>query len=375
MVTGPSSRASDATSCVPLIQPGHQDITLFFEGDRLYESMLVDIAAARASIRLESYIFASDEIGWRFAEALAERAAVGVNVRLHLDAAGFLSWGSGKLKSWMRNQGVKIRVFHRWQWRHPWRYNQRNHRKLLVIDDNKLYMGGFNIHRESSRNVFGAARWRDTHLCLNGTFAQLAGTLFDDFWKGKRRELPIEKHAVSILVPNFNRSCKQVLKCLYTDSFRRAQRSITLTTPYFVPDRHTQKNLQAAAQRGVDVRLLVPRKNDQRLVQWASRAAYAQLLDAGVRVYEYLPRMLHAKTAVVDGAWATVGTANLDYRSLFVNHEIILVTRAPSFCERLDAQFRTDLEESEEICTRQWTKRPWSAHMAELIGWLARRWL
>ena len=136
-----------------------------------------------------------------------------------------------------------------------------------------------------------------------------------------------------------------------------------------------QKNLQAAAQRGIDVQLLVPRKNDQPLEQWASRAAYAKLLDAGVRIYEYLPRMLHAKTAVVDGRWAIVGTSNLDYRSLFVNHEINLTTMDLSLCKQLNEQFKVDLEESKEICTRQWSKRRWRAHIAELIGWLARRWL
>jgi len=110
-------------------------------------------------------------------------------------------------------------------------------------------------------------------------------------------------------------------------------------------------------------------------VQWASRAAYAQLLDAGVRIYEYLPRMLHSKTAVVDSSWAIIGTANLDYRSLFVNHEINITTQNPVLCNQLDAQFEIDLEQSEEICTRQWARRPWSSHMEELIGWLARRWL
>ncbi len=346
---------------------------LYFEGDELYESMLADIAAANTSIRMESYIFGNDEIGWRFAKALAERAAAGVNVRLHLDAAGFLSWGSGKLKSWLRKEGIRTRVFHRWRWRDPWRYNQRNHRKLLIIDDAKLYLGGFNVHRESSRDVYGVERWRDTHLFMGDKIAHLAGKLFDDFWKGKRRQLPKNEDAVNILVPNFDRGCKQVLKCLYNDNFQRARRSINLTTPYFVPDYPTQKRLQTAARRGVDVRLLVPRKNDQRLVQWASRAAYANLLNAGVRVYEYLPRMLHAKTAVIDENWATVGTSNLDYRSFFVNHEINLVSQDPLFCNQLDEQFKNDLEQSEEIRPGKWAKRPWSAHIAEFIGWLARR--
>ncbi len=366
---------NQASACVPPLQAGRRSFVLFVEGDELYEAMLADIAAARTCIRMESYIFAADEIGWRFARALAERAAAGIQVRLHLDAAGFLLWGNRQLKTWLRSQGIRLRLFHRWRWRDPLRYNRRNHRKLLVVDEAAVYVGGFNIHRESSRVAFGTERWRDTHVRLGDAAARTATRLFDDFWNGRRRQSTPEQGAVNVLVPNVNRTCRQALRCLYTDSFRGAHRSIYLTTPYFVPDHRSQRDLREAARRGVDVRLLVPRKSDHLLVQWAVRAAYAKLLDAGVCIYEYLPRMLHAKTAVVDGTWATVGTANLDYRSLFMNHEINLVSRDPLLCQRLEAQFLVDLEEAEQIIGRQWARRPWSQHVMEVIGWLARRWL
>ncbi|GMQ87491.1 MAG: phospholipase D-like domain-containing protein [Gammaproteobacteria bacterium] len=362
-------------TCVPPLQAGHRSFTLFVEGDELYEAMLADIAMARARIRMESYVLAADEIGWRFARALAERATAGVEVRLHLDAMGFLLWGNRKLKTWLRDQGIRLRLFHRWRWREPLRYNRRHHRKLLVVDEAVVYVGGFNIHRESSRFAFGAERWRDTHVRLGGAVARSATRLFDDFWNGRRRRPITEQGTVNVLVPNVNRTCRQALHCLYADSFRSAHRSIYLTTPYFVPDHRSQRQLRQAAQRGVDVRLLVPRKSDNLLVQWAARAAYAKLLDAGVCIYEYLPRMLHAKTAVVDGTWGTVGTANLDYRSFFMNHEINLVSRDPRLCQRLEAQFMVDLDEAEQIIGRQWARRPWSQHVVEVIGWLARRWL
>ncbi len=367
--------ATNDDTCVPRAQSGDSEFTLYFEGDELYAAMLSAIARANTSICLESYIFASDEIGWRFARALAARAEAGVEVKLHLDAAGFLVWGSTKLNAWLHSKPIQIRIFHRWRWRDPIRYNQRNHRKLLIIDNARLYMGGFNIHRESSYRISGEARWRDTHLCLTGAIVQPGRILFDDFWKGKRRRWPIDEQGVNTLLPNFNSRCRQVLKCIYSSHFAHAQHTINLTTPYFVPDFHTQKNLQRAARRGVNVRLLVPRKNDQILVQWASRAAYAKLLDAGVHIYEYLPRMLHAKTTMIDGTWAMIGTANLDYRSLFVNHEIILTTGDQALCGQLNEQFNKDLEDSEEIRLDQWANRPWKAHIAELIGWLARRWL
>ncbi|GMT39890.1 MAG: cardiolipin synthase B [bacterium] len=367
--------ADQAHACVPPLQAGHRSFVLFVEGDELYEAMLADIAAAHTCILMESYIFAADEIGWRFARALAERAAAGIQVRLHLDAAGFLFWGNRKLKTWLRSQGIRLRLFHRWRWRDPLRYNRRNHRKLLVVDDATVYVGGFNIHRESSRIAFGAERWRDTHVRLGDAVAHSAARQFDDFWNGRRRHSIAEQGAVNVLVPNVNRTCRQALHCLFADSFGNAHRLIYLTTPYFVPDHHSQMKLREAAQRGVDVRLLVPHKSDHLLVQWAARAAYAKLLDAGVSIYEFLPRMLHSKTVVVDSIWAMVGTANLDYRSLFINHEINLVSRDPLLCQSLEAQFLLDLEEAEQIMGHQWALRPWSEHVVEVIGWLARRWL
>jgi cardiolipin synthase len=123
------------------------------------------------------------------------------------------------------------------------------------------------------------------------------------------------------------------------------------------------------------VRLLLPGKNDVWLAQWASQAAYAELLFAGVRIYEYLPRVLHAKTAVVDGTWATLGTANLDYRSLFINYEVNLVSRDIHLCRALYDCFMDDLSYAEEITKRDWAKRPWNRHVSESIGWMARRWL
>lgn len=363
-------------ACVPSLTAGSDPLRLFTEGDVLYDAMLASIAAARQTVRLESYIFADDEIGWRFADALVERARSGVDVRLHLDAAGSLFWSSRRLEQHLRRQGVKVRWFHRWNWRRPWRYNCRNHRKLLVVDAREAYLGGFNIHRENSRKVYGEARWRDTHLGLKGILAAQTADLFDAFWNGHwRGGAPQTPVADSVLMSNHSRRARRQLRRLYGEFFKGARRSLYLTTPYFVPDRHTQRNIIYAARRGLDVRLLVPRKNDMRLVRWATQAAYANLLRAGVRIYEYLPRMLHAKTAVSDRTFAIVGTANLDYRSFFVNYELSLFSRDAELSSRLEDQFMKDLEEGEEISPSRWANRGWSGHFSETIGWIARRWL
>lgn len=154
-----------------------------------------------------------------------------------------------------------------------------------------------------------------------------------------------------------------------------AGQRIWLTTPYFVPDFATQSQLTGAAARGVDVRVLVPEKNDVRLVQWAGRAAYSQLMRAGVRIFEYEPRTLHAKTMIIDESWSTIGTANFDYRSFAINYELNLVSWLSELNAELAAIFEQDLSESREIRERPWNSRPLSAQLAEVVGWSARRWL
>jgi cardiolipin synthase len=338
--------------------------------------MLHSIHTAQHSIQLESYIFAYDEIGEAFISALTERAAADVNVRVHLDAAGSMFVRAGHHFQQLRKNSVQLHWFHRWSWRKPFKYNRRNHRKLLVVDNRIAFIGGFNIHSESSKRIIGEQRWRDTHLQLSGKLAAHASKLFSHFWQGDHRWLPpTVTDADSQLIPNSTRHCRYQLRCMLEAMFASAQKSIYLTTPYFVPDRHTQRLLQTAAENGIDVRLLVPRKNDIKLARWAAHAAYDELLSSGVQIYEYLPRMLHSKTIIVDGNYATLGTANLDYRSFFINYELNIFTRDTTICEQLQNLFYTDLTVSEKIHTKKWKRRFWAGRILELIGWLARRWL
>ncbi|HHH35572.1 MAG TPA: cardiolipin synthase B [Gammaproteobacteria bacterium] len=361
--------------CVPRVEPGHEPFRLYTEGDELYADMLRSIAGARQRIRMESYIFAPDELGWRFARALARRGEEGLQVRVLMDAAGSLFWRAPELARYLRAHGVKVRWFHRWSWRRPLRYNRRDHRKLLAIDEDHFYLGGFNIHRENSLELYGEQRWRDTHVRLEGELTRHANRLFDRFWKGRKRWMPPRRRRANVLLTNHSGRCRHALQCLYMEIFHRARSRIYVTTPYFVPDHRTQHTLMEAARRGVDVRLLVPRKSDVTLTRWAAQAAYAGLLREGVRIFEYQPRILHAKTAVADGDWATLGTANLDYRSFFLNYELNLVSRDPGLCRGLEAQFLRDLEASVEIMPVEWAQRHWGRHLLEMIGWLARRWL
>lgn len=353
-----------------------QNFVLFTEGDFLYADMLEHIATAQTEILLESYIFADDEIGRRFAEALSRRAQEGVSVLVHLDAAGSLFRASHSLTDTMASNGVQVRWFHRWSWRQPWRYNRRNHRKLLVIDANTAWTGGFNIHRENSLSVYGPRRWRDTHVRFGGILAMQAKELFSDFWlRRKRTQLPHPSADNTLLISNETHGSRRYMNQLFRHVLASAQHSIHLTTPYFVPDNRTQKLLVLAARKGIDVQLLVPEKTDVALARWAARAVYAPLLDAGVKIHEYLPRLLHAKSVVVDGEFSVIGTSNIDYRSFFLNYELNLFTQDVELCRQLETRFIDDLAQSENITPVRWKRRFWGSRLLELTGWLARRWL
>ncbi len=371
-----TERNANAVAALPRDEPGSdvERCRVFAEGDDLYEAMLRDLSRAHKAIRLESYIFAGDEMGWQFAKVLAERARAGVSVRVHVDAAGAMFEGTGKLFGFLRSNGVEARWFNGWRWSNPLRFNRRNHRKLMVVDRECVYVGGFNIHRESSQALVGARRWRDVHVRVSGRLNDHAATLFDELWARRTyRTLPPWDGAYR-LVPNATRACRQVLHCLYLDAIAAAEHSICLTTPYFVPDRRLREALVSASKRGVLIRVIVPATGDNRLVRWAGHALARPMASAGVQFYEYLPRMLHAKVLVIDDAWASLGSANTDYRSFFINCELNLISDSTGLCRQLGSLFREDLLHARELdlfARRRDRIRSW----AEALSRRLKRWL
>lgn len=349
---------------------------IYTEGDELYAAMLDAIRAARFQVSLESYIFAADEVGQRFIAALIDAARRGVVVRVLIDAVGSRNLMPHTELYRLEREGVRTRWFHPWSWRHPARYLRRDHRKLLVVDRGRAYMGGFNIHRESSRRITGELRWRDTHICLVGELAKDAAQSFELMWTPALGLYDGEgDYAGTFLLSTHRRLARRALRVLLIEEFDRAHDHILLTTPYFVPDRFIQRGLRQAAARGVDVHVLVPAMSDVRLAQWAARAVYGSLLHDGVHIHEYLPRILHAKTTVIDGLWATVGTANMDYWSLLSNYELNLLSRDTELIMRLETDFRADLAQACNIELGVWLARGLGDRLVELIGWLARSWL
>ncbi len=367
--------SKNTCNLLPSLKSGNDDIHLFIEGDELFDAMIKAINNAQHQVLMETYIFADDEVGQLFVKALSEKAKSGVQVRLMVDALGSLFQFYSSIGTELESAGVHVQHFQPWNWRKPLRYNRRDHRKLLVIDEEQAFLGGFNIHRQSSLRHYGKERWRDTHTTFNGALARKSADIFNAFWYGNHYQVFQTTTATTALITNHTRRCRRHLSCIYNDLIGSAKQTIYLTTPYFIPNHRIQNALILAAMRGVNVSLLVPHNNDVRLAHWASNAVYARLLASGIKIFEYLPRMLHAKIIVVDQQYAMLGTANLDYRSLFQNYELNLISRDPDFCRQLDLQFRQDLDESKLVCSKHWKKRRWMSRLTEYLGWSIRHWL
>jgi cardiolipin synthase len=347
--------------------------TVFTEGDALYGDMLGSIRNARQSIVMETYIFAPDEVGLRFIDALIERANAGVKVRLHLDTFGSAELLIGSQDSRLSEAGVELKWFNA-LWYLPHRFNRRNHRKLLVVDDETAWLGGFNIHRENSLQVYGEGRWRDTQVRIDGPLAGLAREYFDKLWRGRRRWKPVfNPEAESTLVSNHNWFQRHRLRRLLAHQFHKARERVLLCTPYFMPDNFTRRHMVMAAKRGVRVQLLLPAVSDRPVVQWVARAAYASLMWNGVKIFEYEPRVLHAKIIIIDDTWCTVGSANIDYRSFFINYELNLVSIRKDLIDQLEKNYKDDLSMSREIMPANRQRHSWIQYFYQLIGWVGQR--
>lgn len=353
-----------------------EDYTVFVEGDELYADMLAAIDAARESVFLETYIIEDDHIGGEIAKSLMQAALTGLDVRLHIDGIGSLAFTLSDWPARLREAGVKVKVFNPPRFVRYAILNRRNHRKILVVDQEHAWLGGFNIHDECSFRHFGDLRWRDTHIRVPAYLARDAAVFFENLWANKRRwQAPTGKPGCAMLVSNHNWRQRHELRRALLRRFRQAKQRIWVTTPYFIPDSRTNRELKAAARRGIDVRVLVPYKSDRPIAQWAARAAYAGLLTAGVRIHEYQPRVIHAKTVLIDSHWSTIGTANIDYRSFFVNFEMNLLSESVTLNAKLAADYEGDLQQSVQIEQLRWSKRSWALRFGEFIAWAARRWL
>lgn len=356
----------------------------YFEGDDYFEALERDLESAERSIDVELYYFASDRTGVRFADLLIRKAASGVRVRLIYDAIGCRGTSEEFILR-LDHAGVAVKAFH------PLlslgtQLTRRTHRKFFVIDGRTAFLGGFNLADEYSRAASGSSAWRDTGArVVDPLLVASLSALFEESWNDVRRRprdllgrrpRPADwGRPRAEIVANYGWQKKSLIRQEYLAAIVHARRNVFITNPYFVPDVGIRRALKRAAGRGVDVRILTAGESDVPIARWAGRAVYGGMLRAGVRIFEYTERIVHAKSATVDGAWYTVGTANLDHLSFFRNHEVNLF----GFDERpaavLEAQFGKDLAAAQEVIWEVWKRRSWLEKLRERVMYWFRLWL
>jgi len=375
---------------------------IWFEGDAYWDGVLADIAAARSSVDFETYIFTDDALGQRVSTALMAAADRGVYVRLLVDGVGAGAWvkrRAGELQS----RQLAVRVFHPLPWllgarayggasrlarmfRMLLRVNRRNHRKVCIIDQRLAWVGSFNVSVDHLVSVRCDDCWRDTGARVEGSAVHELVDAFAHTWRRSwrltrttmRPPLMWKGHgrrAVSGLVRLNHKLAGR--RGMYDELIHRighARRRVWITAAYFVPNKRLVAALSQAARNGVDVRLLMPAKSDVLFMPWVSSAFYQALLAPGVRIYEFQPRILHAKTLLIDD-WLTVGSTNLNYRSLLHDLEAEVVLLHPRTHRLMERAFLADLECSREVTLDDWRRRPWLQKWFGRIALRARYWL
>ncbi|NUZ06286.1 cardiolipin synthase B [Schlegelella sp. ID0723] len=380
-------------------------VVLLEDGPATYDAMFAAIRNARDHINMETYILEEDEIGLKFADALIEKQRAGVQVNLIVDSVGTLGTPRAFFTR-LREAGIKVLEFNPVNPLYAkagWNVNQRDHRKLLVVDGQVAFLGGINISsvysgsssgrgsgssggsRGGSRGSGAKLPWRDTDLQIDGPVVADFQRLFIQTWERQKGEPLAERNYYPPLARKGNAIVRAIgsspsdpfslIYATFISAIDAAEREVLLTNAYFVPDPQLRASLIAAVARGVDVKLILPSRTDSWLVFHAGRWHYEELLQGGVKIYERRDALLHAKTAVIDGVWSTVGSTNLDWRSFLHNQELNAVILGADFGERMRAAFARDLADSHEITLDAWRKRSPSVRMKEFIGHMWGYWL
>jgi cardiolipin synthase len=363
----------------------HTHIEALPNGSNFYEAEIQAIGEARRSINWEAYIFAKGEVAKRIVDALTERARAGVEVNLVIDAVGSLSIPK-KFFDGLRQAGGRVEWYHPVRWYNWPRANNRTHRELIVIDGRLGFLGGAGIADHWWHGEKKDPAWRDTMFRVNGDAVRFLQSTFVENWLESSGQILIgDKYfvagenadgATSMVVdssPSQGGSTRA--RILFQTLIGSAQKSLKITTPYFLPDESLiQELVRAVRDRHVQVQILVPGKHsDHSMTRSSSRGTYGDLLRAGAEIYEYQPAMIHAKIMVVDDVWSIVGSTNLDHRSFGLNDEVNLAVLDPSLAASLSANFQNDLTQARRETLEQWEHRSiWERGM-EGLGWLIAR--
>jgi cardiolipin synthase len=375
-------RAAEALTGAP-VSVGN-DVELLINGDRIFPCYLRTIREARETVCLLTYVYWRGDIAHDVAEALCERARAGVECNVIIDAVGGMKLEPELLER-LVEAGVRVRRFRPVKAYAIKRLANRTHRKILVADGRVGLTGGVGIAEEWTGNAEDPDHWRDTHVRVEGPVVRGLFGAFAENWLEATGEVLVgpgylphieemDDGGPMMVVRSSAGVGDSNIEALYYLAIATARVTLDLTAAYFVPRPAFTEALQAAAKRGVRVRVLVPGSNIDKPPVWlAGRASYDELVDAGVEIHEYQPTMLHAKTMTVDGAWSAVGSANFDNRSFQLNDEATLCVSSEAFAARLTEQFERDLEVAERIAPERWRRRPPPQRAAESVLQLARR--
>jgi cardiolipin synthase len=366
-------------------------VTLLINGKATYAAMFQAITNAKESINFETFIFDDDKIGKKFCDLLIKKSLEGVRVNVIYDSYGSHNTPA-RFFDRMRHNSIQVLEFNpldptRVRRGMGWSLLHRDHQKILVVDGAIAITGGVNISAVYSASPSGGLRrakkriaWRDTDVEIKGPAAAQFQKLFLNTWKRQHGPaLPAANYFPHVgkagnclvrVVESLPGEKNRLIFIMYIAAITNSENSVYLTTPYFVPDYQMMKALTDAAARGVDVKILLPGISDEAMVLYASRYYYARLLRAGVQLFEWRGGILHAKTAVIDDVWSTVGSSNLDNESLLTNDEANAVILGRPFADKMQAMFEKDLEDSDPISLDAWENRSfgerikeWTAHL------------
>ncbi|WP_040157668.1 phospholipase D-like domain-containing protein [Nigerium massiliense] len=345
------------------------DVTVYTKGSDLYDAMLDTIRSAEHTIYFETYLWKADDVGQKFKDALTEAAHRGVNVYLAYDVFGNLV-----VRPDFYRFDPAIHVLRHQPWTGiasplTWRSPGLNHRKLLIADDKVAYVGGYNI------GDLYATRWRDTHARITGSPALDLANVFVDYWnQSRKKHHPVlespggrEWYTPLRVMRNVPSTGVYPIRYGYLEAFDRATDNIWMTHAYLIPDDDITLALIEAAQRGVDVRIIVPAESNHIVADWLSRGFYDLLLRNGVRLFLYQGAMVHAKTATIDGVWSTIGTANIDRLSLVGNYEVNVEIIDHDLASELEKIFAMDSGNCVELSREEWGGRSVVTKISEAV--------
>lgn len=374
-----------------LVRRPRNRVTALRDGREAYPAMLAAIAGAERCVHLETYTLSDDRTGRRFLEALLERRAAGVEVRVLYDAIGSFELPAAFVAE-LAEGGVETAEFNPVApWRARFAINRRDHQKCLVVDDAVGFVGGLNVSDEYAPLEEGGLGWRDQAVRVEGPVVRDLAANFRRTWllaggasfrepRAAAPGDPTQGFASEVaLVTNYTKRrlglSGRAMNRSALHAIRRAERQVSIMSAYFIPGIAMRRSLYQAVGRGVDVRVVVPEVSDVRAAWWAGRHLYARMLRRGVTLLEWPETMMHAKVAVIDGVWTTVGSYNIDQRSLLHNLEAAVIVLDREFGARMQQAFDEDAARCCRITQESWRARPWVQRPLETLCHALRYWL